>query len=229
MRLYPCDQKIILRFHNQGARFIKDYSTNTAAAPHNAFIDAKGRIVAVFDQHRLGEDEMWVVLEKRFVERLQKHLFKYLYITDTKVEPLPGRRVYWDLDNEAEPLEGDVFIPQKAGRLWLTSSKPAGTVSETEMKQFRIRHGIPWQGVDFDEEMILNVEDEERVSYLKGCYLGQEVVARVHYKGRPPKRLVVKRAVDCPPEQRRAMTSRVKDAASGEEMGFVFDKTGAEE
>ena len=156
---------------------------------------------------------------------LNQHLFKYLYLTDTKVEPVEDIHIYWDLDREAQAQEGDVFIPQRAGRLWLTSSSAEADVTRDEMTKFRILNEIPWQGVDFDEEMILCVTDEEFVSYLKGCYLGQEVVARVHYRGRPPKKLVVKMLRDCTVEQRKAMTSRMTHPATGEITGFVFDKT----
>ena len=65
MRLYRCDQKIVLSFHDQGAAFMKDYSTNIVKAPRNAFIDTKGRIVAVFDQHKVSDDEVWAVMEDR--------------------------------------------------------------------------------------------------------------------------------------------------------------------
>ena len=228
MRLYHCDRKILLRFRNQGVKFIKDFSTNVIKAPRNAFVDVKGRIVAVFDQHKISEDEMWVVVEKPFVERLNKHLFKYLYITDTKVEPLGSVRIYWDLDNEVEIPEGGVVIPQRVGRLLLTLTEMKTNVTRDEMTKFRVVNEIPWQGVDFDEEMVLCVADEELISYLKGCYLGQEVVARVHYKGRPPKKLVVKMLRDCTSEQRKSMTSRITHPATGEVTGFVFEKTGPE-
>ncbi len=227
MRLYRCDQKIVLSFHNQGAAFMKDYSTNFPKAPRSAFIDTKGRIVAAFDQHKVNDDEVWAVMERGVVERLKAHLFKYLYITDTKAEPLENIHVYWDLDGDGEGKSEDVFIPQKAGRLWLTTSVLKADISDAEMTKFRVVNEIPQQCVDFNEEMVLCV-DEELVSHLKGCYLGQEVVARVHYKGRPPKRLVVKELRDCSPEQCRAMTSRTILPSSGEEAGFVFDKTESE-
>ena len=228
MGLYRCSQKIVLSFHNQGAAFMKDYSTNYPRAPRNAFIDTKGRIVAVFDQHKVSDDEVWVVVERSVVEKLMGHLFKYLYLTDVKVEPLEKIHVYWDLENEAQGQEpGDVFIPQKIGRLWLTPSVLQTDVPESEMTKFRLIHEIPWQGVDFNDEMVLCV-DEELVSHLKGCYLGQEVVARVHYKGYPPKRLVVKMLRDCSSEQRLLMTSRAVLPSSGEVTGFVFEKTRSE-
>ncbi len=206
---------------------MKDYSTNVVKAPRSAFIDTKGRIVAVFDQHKVSDDEVWAVVERKFVERLKTHLFKYLYITDTKLEPLEKVHVYWDLEGDFEGQAGDIFIPQRAGRLLLTEASPKTGVSAEEMTKFRVMNGIPWQGTDFDEEMVLCI-DEELVSHLKGCYLGQEIVARVHYKGRPPKKITVKMRQDCDPEQRVEMTSRVVLPSSGQETGFVFDKTGPE-
>ena len=226
MRLYHCDRKVLLRFQNQAEKFIKDYSTNVLTASKNAFVDGKGRIVAVFDQHQISEDEIWAVVEKSAVERLLSHLSKYLYITEVKVEKEEGMGIYWDLDNEVEPpTKEDVFIPQRAGRLWLTRSNPKINVLTDEMTRFRITHQIPWQDIDFHDELLLCVGNQDYVSYVKGCYLGQEIIARVHYKGRPPKKLVVKSWRDCDDEQKAAMTSRIKDLSLGEDVGFVFDKT----
>jgi len=62
--------------------------------------------------------------------------------------------------------------------------------------------------------MLLNVS-EDYVSYQKGCFVGQEIIARVHHKSRPPKKLAVAAdSVD--------MTSRVKDPRTGKELGFAF-------
>lgn len=48
----------------------------------------------------------------------------------------------------------------------------------------RTEAGIPRFGMDFGEENFpQETGAEEAVSYTKGCYLGQEVVARIHYRG----------------------------------------------
>lgn len=57
---------------------------------------------------------------------------------------------------------------------------------------FRIEHGIPQYGQDFD---LRNLPQETgltgaTVSFDKGCYTGQEVVARIHYRGHVNRRLV---------------------------------------
>lgn len=48
----------------------------------------------------------------------------------------------------------------------------------------RVEAGIAWYGRDVDETVILpETRLEHLVSYHKGCYIGQEVVARVKYRG----------------------------------------------
>jgi folate-binding protein YgfZ len=220
---------MLLRFFPHGASFIKAYTTNILTAPRNAFIDTRGRIVAVFDQYQVSEDEVWAVVEKRCVDRLRTHLSKFLHITDVKMEMDEKIRIYWDLDNKSKSApEGDIFIPQRAGTLWLTSSARVPNVSSIDMTLFRIKNNIPWQGIDFDDELLLCVGDEEYVSYLKGCYLGQEIITRVQTRGRPPKKLNVKLLRDCSVEQKKSITSRVIDPTAGEPIGFVFDKTAEE-
>lgn len=48
----------------------------------------------------------------------------------------------------------------------------------------RIEAGVPWWGRDYGESNLPQETGlDEAVSFTKGCYLGQEVVARVHYRG----------------------------------------------
>jgi folate-binding protein YgfZ len=48
----------------------------------------------------------------------------------------------------------------------------------------RTEAGVPWFGRDFGPDNFpQETGDEDAVSYTKGCYLGQEVVARIHYRG----------------------------------------------
>lgn len=55
----------------------------------------------------------------------------------------------------------------------------------------RIEAGIAWYGIDMDEARIpLEVGLEEAISYSKGCYVGQEVVARATYRGQVNRKLM---------------------------------------
>jgi glycine cleavage system T protein (aminomethyltransferase) len=60
----------------------------------------------------------------------------------------------------------------------------ARPVGARALDVLRVEAGIPWYGVDVDETVILpETRLEQLVNYNKGCYIGQEVVARVKYRG----------------------------------------------
>jgi folate-binding protein YgfZ len=59
--------------------------------------------------------------------------------------------------------------------------RPAGFEA---LERVRIEAGVPRWGRDFGIESFPQETGlEEAVSYTKGCYLGQEIVARIHYRG----------------------------------------------
>ncbi len=54
----------------------------------------------------------------------------------------------------------------------------------------RIEAGVPWPGSELNETVILNeLGTEEYVSFTKGCFVGQEIVARIKYRAHPPRLL----------------------------------------
>lgn len=59
-----------------------------------------------------------------------------------------------------------------------------GEVSEAAYQQLRIEAGRAEFGSDFGlDHFPQEIGVDEAVSYTKGCYLGQEIVARIHYRG----------------------------------------------
>jgi tRNA-modifying protein YgfZ len=64
-------------------------------------------------------------------------------------------------------------------------------VSETAAEIVRVEHGRPRYGVDLDDTVIPQEAglNERAVSFTKGCYVGQETVARLHYRGKPNRHL----------------------------------------
>jgi tRNA-modifying protein YgfZ len=65
-------------------------------------------------------------------------------------------------------------------------------VDEAAAEIVRVERGRPRYGVDLDEESVIPQEaglNERAVSFTKGCYVGQETVARLHYRGKPNRHL----------------------------------------
>jgi folate-binding protein YgfZ len=67
----------------------------------------------------------------------------------------------------------------------------AAWVSEATADCVRIEHGRPRYGVDLDDSVIPQEAglNERAVSFTKGCYVGQETVARLFYRGKPNRQL----------------------------------------
>jgi len=63
----------------------------------------------------------------------------------------------------------------------------AMSISEQAAEIVRVERGRPRYGVDLDSSVIPQEAglNERAVSFTKGCYVGQETVARLHYKGKP--------------------------------------------
>jgi folate-binding protein YgfZ len=86
----------------------------------------------------------------------------------------------------------DLFVDAKAaGDLGdsLTSAGAQGVSSET-CETLRIEAGIARYGVDMDETNVVTETNlDDAVSFSKGCYIGQEIIARIKYRGHVAKKL----------------------------------------
>ena len=83
----------------------------------------------------------------------------------------------------------ELFVPQNDRAAVLATYEPAGLWA---YEARRIAAGVPRMGVDTDHRTIPNEIGllGPAVHLDKGCYRGQETIARVHTLGRPPRRLV---------------------------------------
>jgi tRNA-modifying protein YgfZ len=70
-------------------------------------------------------------------------------------------------------------------------ARGAQPVSEQAAECVRVEHGRPRFGIDIDQATIPQEAglNERAVSFTKGCYVGQETVARLHWKGKPNRHL----------------------------------------
>lgn len=86
----------------------------------------------------------------------------------------------------------DLFVDaSQALFLWdaltLNGARPVGFDA---LEILRIEAGLPRYGVDMDETNIVTEAGlDEAVSYTKGCYTGQEIIARIHWRGHVAKKL----------------------------------------
>ena len=75
-------------------------------------------------------------------------------------------------------LAEDIFVGLSAG------GRPVGLAA---LDARRVELGVGRFGVDFGSDTVANETGlvEQAIDFTKGCYLGQEIVARIFYKGKP--------------------------------------------
>ena len=86
----------------------------------------------------------------------------------------------------------DLFVEtSQAPTLWNafieSGARPIGFDT---LETLRIEAGLPRYGADINEtNVVLETGQDRAVSFTKGCYLGQEIIARIHFRGHVARRL----------------------------------------
>jgi folate-binding protein YgfZ len=178
-----------------------------------AFPDAKGRLVAVVRVLRQG-DRFLFETEEATREAVHQNLFRFTFAGDFFVEDLSDSFLYFEIFGPKEdvynPDVGDRFaggiafeLPYGAGyfipnelssdfRDYLTMKDwdDCQQVDDELYEVLRIETGIPKYGIDMDETTIVpELGLDGLISYNKGCYIGQEIIARIHFRGHVAKQL----------------------------------------
>jgi len=162
-----------------------------------AFPNAQGRLAAVVRVLKQG-DRFLVETEDATREKVFQNLFRFTFAGDFFVEDLSDQYRYFEFFNSETPaMPGGVRF---GGRFSLGQFVPAREMASHVdgirdiphelYKTLRIESGIPKYGIDMDETTIIpELGVEEMISYKKGCYIGQEIIARIHFRGHVAKRL----------------------------------------
>ena len=158
----------------------------------------QGKVEAWFRLTRLGENEFLVDLDAGFAEALVTRLERFKLRVDATFEILEGWQMLsirgpsgdpGGLDAVRAELRTPVTWPGFEGvdLLGPEVSLPAGAEASTAaMEVARIRAGWPVMGRELTERTIpaeIAGLVESSVSFTKGCYTGQELVARIDSRG----------------------------------------------
>ncbi len=176
-----------------------------------AFPNAQGRLLAVVRILRQG-DRFLIETEEATREKVFNNLFRFTFAGDFFVEDLSGNFEYFEVfgefpansqGSELSALGGGhifagrstvgYFIPaEEAGKLRseLIAANAVKIDDEELYETLRIESGIPKYGVDMDETTIVpELGLDGLISYTKGCYIGQEIIARIHFRGHVAKQM----------------------------------------
>jgi folate-binding protein YgfZ len=139
-------------------------------------LTAKARVIAPLRVLRRAHDDFLLSTEPELGEPVRRELLRMRFAAKAEIEP--EEHLAWLVLGEGEVLD----------------ERPAGEeIDEEAYERWRIESCIPRWGAEIDD-IILPAEaglDETHISFTKGCYPGQEPIARQRYRGKVNRRLRV--------------------------------------
>jgi folate-binding protein YgfZ len=170
----------------------------------------KGKVTSVFRLVRVDAETAWLDLEAGHGDELRDSLTRFKLRVKAELGS-PGEpwgmvplRGGGDVPNAGRAPDGCVAIPVDGGvdvigpRAALAAVDGTGALDADGYERARIEAGIPKLGAELDESTIPQEAylDVDAVSFTKGCFLGQELVARIDSRGHVNRLLRRLRAAD---------------------------------
>ena len=211
------------------ADFLERMLSNEVAslAPGEArpalLLTPKSRIVAPLRVVREEPEAFLLITEAGLSDAVASALLRARFAArcEVAVAPLHGLLHFSDPGRGI----GNDDYGVEAWETWEEESPDAPDAEELEA--LRIDAGTPRWGRELDEN-VLPAEaglDETHVSFTKGCYPGQEPIARLHYRGHPNRRLRRLDVEDAKPGDEilfgEKVVGRVTSAVPGKALGYV--------
>jgi tRNA-modifying protein YgfZ len=182
----------------------------------------KARVIATLRIWRRAEDDFLLLTEPELGDAVLNELRRMRFAAKCEVEP--------EEHSSALVFGGDEGIPnheygEPACELLDAELEP--TLGAVELERMRIEAGTPRYGHELDDR-VLPAEaglDRTHISFAKGCYPGQEPIARLHYRGHVNRQLRVLEADATEPGDELSydgkVVGRVTSAVPGRALAYV--------
>lgn len=195
--------------HSQLSNHIEGLSENQAC--YATYNTPKGRVIADMLVVNRGS-EILLVMAADLVEKTVKRLRMFVLRAKVAFEPLPGFAAAGELPDNAEPRtpagpqlsfpapneDGINRITLPHGGVLLVGERIGLPVfdatAENTWKLHEIRSGYPWISEAVSETCVAQMLNQHvigGVHFKKGCYPGQEIIARAQYRGQVKRGLAV--------------------------------------
>lgn len=156
----------------------------------SALLTAQGKVLFDFFLWADGDDIL-IDCEKDHAEALAKRLKLYRLRRKIGIEMEEGLTVHWALDADDKPTDPRLSA---LGYRWLDSSQKDESTDVT-YQAHRLSLGVTEGQEELGNDKTLwlecNAAELNGVSFAKGCYVGQENTARMNYRQKVNRRLVV--------------------------------------
>jgi folate-binding protein YgfZ len=168
-------------------------------------LTAKARLIAPLVVWRRGDADYLLFTEPELGEPVRAHLARMRLRAQCEIES--------EEHESALVFGGDGIATDFPGAAEVLDAGLEPTLTADELELRRIEAGVPRWGRELDDA-ILPAEaglDETHISFSKGCYPGQEPIARLHYRGHVNRKLQVVELDDETSVERVTSTARRPD------------------
>jgi len=173
------------------------------------YCEPKGRVLALMLVGRSNDDYL-VIMSASLAASVSTRLKMYVMRAKVSIEVLDEFAIVGiHSGDNTEPSSGQLVslpIPGSNNNFLITTDMNGvnTTVDQSDLwKLAELRAGISWLCPETSAQFLpqwLGFEQLGAVNYRKGCYPGQEIVARTHYLGKVKRhpRLICTKAIICP-------------------------------
>lgn len=192
------ERGLIAVWGKESIEFLNGMITNDVAKLEDgaemlaAFPNAQGRLIAIVRVRRDG-DRFLFETEAATREKVFQNLYRFTFAGDFFVEDLSGQFDYFSTFNSQLSNSGLKFTTGRMDGVFLTKGEVPENSVAIDAETFdtlRIERGVPLYGIDCDDTTIVpELGLDGQISYTKGCYIGQEIIARIYFRGHVAKRL----------------------------------------
>jgi folate-binding protein YgfZ len=180
----------------------------------------KGRLIAPVRAWHRGPEDFLLLTEPELGEVVRATLLRSRFAAKCEIELEEHTSAV--VFGEAEGLSGEL-----PGTVEVLDAEVTATVGEDELERARIEAGVPAWGKELDDS-ILPAEaglDETHISFTKGCYPGQEPIARLRNRGHVNRQLRVLEVESARPgdeiQHEGKTVGRVTSAVPGLALGYI--------
>ncbi|MEO0031916.1 MAG: hypothetical protein RIS94_1674 [Pseudomonadota bacterium] len=171
-----------------------------------ALLTPQGKVLFDFLVWPDGLDGLLIDCEAAVADALAKRLSLYRLRRKIRIEAAEGLGVYW----EGHPGDGGADDPRLRGlgQRWIAPVRDDDEAVDTAWRTHRLKLGVTEGLAELGSDKTLwleaNAVDLHGVSFTKGCYVGQENTARMNWRQKVNRRLVVVPIDRSVPERQRA-------------------------
>jgi folate-binding protein YgfZ len=151
----------------------------------SAWLDPRGRVRELFHLARLGDARYLLLLRGGEARKTAEELRRFVFRSKLDVSALPARNLATGPAQPMHRVTDDgvvVSLGCDSHSLEVSSTVPG----DNAWRLLQLRAGWPWLPASLAGELLapaLSLQRLRAVSTDKGCYPGQEIVARLHFRG----------------------------------------------